>query len=95
MSFEQVHEMEGTLGECLRELSQALGPYDYEMHGDRITVRDRGRTLMINLGYEGDRSLGSLDLPMTQVSYEFIDYTQEEMDAFMDRLSDHMMRGGG
>jgi hypothetical protein len=32
---------------------------------------------------------------MTEVAYEFIGYTKEEMDAFMSSLSRHLMRGGG
>lgn len=95
MSFKQTHEMQGTLKECMRELSHALGHCNYEVHGDEVIVRDHGRRLAIELIYEGDRHLGSLNLPMTQLNYEFIGYTQEEMQAFMKNLAQHMMREGG
>ncbi len=95
MSFKQSHERQGTLKEGLRELSQALGHCNYEVHGNEVIVRDHGRRLVIELVYEGDRHLGSLDLPMMQLNYEFLGYTKEEMEAFMKHLAHHMMREGG
>ncbi len=95
MSFKQTHETTGTLKECVRELSLALGHCNYEIHGNEIIVRDHGRRLVIELVYEGDRHLGSLDLPMTELNYEFVGYTKEEMDQFMEHLSHHLMREGG
>ena len=95
MSFKQSHEMQGTLEECLRNLAHALGHCNYEVHGNEVIVRDHGRRLVIELVYEGDRHLGSLKLPMTQLNYEYIGYTKDEMDAFMQHLTLHMMREGG
>jgi hypothetical protein len=95
MTFKQSHEMQSTLKECLRELTHAIGHLDYEVTGNQIIVRDHGRRLVIDLVYEGDRHLGSLDLPMTRVDYEFIGYTKEETDEFMDHLNLHIMRLGG
>ena len=95
MSFKKSHEMQGTLKECLRELAQALGHCNYEIHGNEVIVRDHGRRLVIELVYEGDRHLGSLNLPMSQLNYEFTGHTKEEMEAFMKHLELHMMRGGG
>lgn len=95
MSFTQSHETQATLKECLRELTQAVGTYDYEVTGDRLVVRDHGKRIVIDLIYEGDRRLGSLDLPMTRIDYEFVGYTKDEMGKFMERISEHMMRAGG
>jgi len=95
MNFRQSHEMQTTLKEYLRELSDAIGHLDYEVTGNQIIVRDHGRRLVIDLIYEGQRHLGSLNLPMTQVNYEFIGYTKEEMDDFMKRFKMHEMRLGG
>ena len=95
MSFTQSHEMEGSLEECLREISVALGHLNYEVNGNGIVVRDAGRRVEIGLVYEGDRHLGSLNLPMSKVDYNFIGYTQEEMDAFMAKMNKHLLRAGG
>ncbi len=95
MSLKQSRKLEGNLGETLRELTNALGSYDYEVKGNQIFVDDHGHRVIIDLIYQGDRQLGSLDLPMTQVNYAFEGHSQEEMDAFMSHLSQHTVRTGG
>jgi hypothetical protein len=95
MSYKESHEMEGSLKECLRELVVALGGHDFEVAGDRVTVKDEDRTLTIDLVYEGNRRLGSLDLPMTRVDYAFVGYDEPQAKDFMAHLSQHMMRAGG
>ena len=95
MLFEQTHEMQASLKECLRELVHAVGHLDFELKGNKVLVQDQDRTLVINLKYEGERHLGSLDLPMTEVSYVFIGYNEQEMSEFMKHLSKHLLRAGG
>jgi len=95
MSVKQSHEIEGSLKECLRELSTALGHKDFHIQGDQVVVNDGGKKLVVDLVYEGDRKLGSLDLPMTQVNYEFTGYSDGEVQDFMTHLSEHMLRSGG
>lgn len=95
MSVKQSHEMEGSLKECLRELSSALGHKDFQVEGDRVVVNDGGKKLVVDLVYDGDRKLGSLDLPMTQVNYEFTGYSDDEVKDFMAHISEHMLRAGG
>jgi hypothetical protein len=95
MSFKHSQEVQWSLKEGLRELTLALGHLNYEVTGNQIVVRDHGRRLVIDLVYEGERHLGSLDLPMTEINYEFIGYTKPEMDAFMEHLNLYVMRMGG
>ncbi|MEZ5538184.1 MAG: hypothetical protein R3F02_21455 [Thiolinea sp.] len=95
MSFKKTQEVQWTIKEGLRELTHVLAHMNYEVSGNQIIVRDHGKRLVIDLVYEGERHLGSLDLPMTQVNYEFIGYTQEEMGEFMEHLKLHEMRMGG
>jgi len=40
MSLKQSHEVQATLAEYMRELMQAIGHLDFEVTGNRITVRD-------------------------------------------------------
>lgn len=72
--------------EFLRELALARGMRPYEIIGDRgaqIQIRD-----------EPIRHLGSLDLPMEKIRFEFIDYKKEEVDSFMKNSELRMMRMG-
>ena len=95
MSFTQTHEVEGTLKECLRELVLALGHWDFEVSGDEITVRDGDKRFYISLTYDGDRRLGSLDLPMTKVECRSEGYTDDEAKKFHDHVAMHLLRTGG
>ena len=95
MALTQTHEVQGTLQECLREMVSALGHRDFEVTGDEIVVRDHGKRFVISLAYEGDRRLGSLELPMTHVEVTCIGCTEAEAKEFQDHLSKHLMRGGG
>lgn len=95
MSFTQTHEMQGTLHECLRQLISALGHRDFEVMGDEVVVRDQGMRFVISLVYEGNRKLGSLDLPMTHVECKCIGCTEAECAEFQADLAKHLMRVGG
>jgi hypothetical protein len=95
MSFTQTHEMQGTLHECLRELVSALGHRDFELSGDVIVARDENKRYILSLSYEGNRKLGSLDLPMTHVECHCVGCTEAEAAAFQADLSKHLMRAGG
>ena len=95
MSFTQTHEVEGTVHECLQGLISALGHRDFEVTGDEIVVRDQDKRFVISLIYEGDRHLGSLDLPMTRVEYKCTGCTEAEAKEFQNDMAKHLMRGGG
>ena len=95
MPSKESHEVQGTLKECIRELAAAIGHRDFELKGDTITVQENGKRFAIHLVYEGDRKLGSLDLPMTRVDYEFDGYTDDERKKFMDHIAHHLQREGG
>lgn len=95
MSFTQTHEMQGTLHECLREMISAVGHHDFEVTGDEIVVRDDGKRFVISLVYEGDRKLGSLNLPMTHVECNCSGCTEAEAAEFQAELAKHLMRAGG
>jgi len=94
MSFSESHEVEGTLKECLRELVSALGDRDFEVKGDEVIVHDGDKRFVIALTYEGDRRLGSLDLPMTRVDYSCSGCSEAEGKAFHEYISRHIMREG-
>ena len=95
MSFTQTHEVQTTLAEYMRELPKAVGHLDFEVAGNEVTVTDGDRKVVIDLIYEGNRHLGSLDLPMTRADFELIGYNQEGIAAFMERFNLHTQRLGG
>ena len=71
------------------------GLADFEVSGDEVIVRDGDKRYVISLTYEGDRRLGSLDLPMTRVEYTCSGCTEDEAKAFHDHMAKHLMRAGG
>ena len=95
MSFTHSHEMTGTLHECLRELIPAIGHHNFEVTGDEIIVHDQDKRFVISLIYEGERHLGSLDLPMTHVEYKCTGYTEAEFKEFHDNIIKHLAVAGG
>ena len=88
-------EMQCTHAEFLRELPFACGKRPYEIVGERIFIHDGDREIQIKIRDEPIRHLGSLDLPMEEITLKFIDYTEAEADRFMDELRHHLLRGGG
>ena len=95
MSSKQRHEMQTTLAEYIRELPAAIGDCDFDVTGNRVTVRDGDKKVLIDLVYEGNRHLGSLDLPMTRADFDFIGYADDEASTFMKRFDLHHQRLGG
>lgn len=89
------HEMQCTHAEFLRELPLACGNRPYEIIGERVIVHDNGREVQIKICDEPIRHLGSLDLPMEEITLKFVDYTEEEADRFMDEFHRHVQRLGG
>ncbi len=88
-------EMQCTHGEFLRELPRACGNRPYELIGERIVVHEKDREIQIRIRDEPIRHLGSLDLPMEEVSFKFLDYTEDEASRFMDEFKKHTLRMGG
>jgi hypothetical protein len=95
MSVKFSREMQLKREEFLRELPKAVGNLEHQVLGNKVTVKDGDRRVEIALTDEGERHLGSLDLPMERIDFEFIGYTQEEIDAFMERFDQHTLREGG
>ena len=75
-------------------LSGAFDDRPTEVDGD--TIRLGGdRPVHVTLHDQPTRHLGSLDLPMEKVRFEFPDQSEEEADAFMETYRERTMRTGG
>ena len=89
------HEVQTTVGAYLKEIPGALGAMDFEVRGNRVVAHSEDGTVIINLTYEGERHLGSLDLPMTKVEIVCVGFTDGQADAFLKHYDQQMLRSGG
>ena len=78
-----------------RELPLACGKRPYQITGERVIGHDGDREIQVKIQGEPIRHLGSLDLPMEEITLKFVDYTEEEADGFMDEFRRHVLRCGG
>ena len=76
-------------------LSGAFEDRPYEIDGNEIRLGGAGKPVHITLHDQPDRVLGSLDLPMEEVRFEFPDQSEEDADAFMATYRERTMRTGG
>lgn len=88
-------DMQCSHAEFLRELPDACSNLPYEIIGERVIVHDHGREIHIKLRDEPIRHLGSLALPMEEISLKFIDYSEAEAEKFMEEFLRHVIRTGG
>ncbi len=79
----------------MRLLPDALGTLPHTVDGTDIVAGDAGKRVEIRLAPEGERDLGSLELPVTCVDMDFSGYSQTEMDRFFERFDRYYRREGG
>lgn len=95
MSTVRTIEMQCTHAELLRELSFACAQRPHEIKGDQVVVQDGKGDVHIAIRDEPERHLGSLNLPMEELTLTFNDYSEKEADAFLQEFLRPMMRCGG
>jgi hypothetical protein len=88
-------EMQCTPAELFRELPFACAKRAYEISGDQVIVHDGARDVLIGVRQEPDRHLGSLNLPMEELTLTFNEYSEDEADAFLREFLRPIMRCGG
>lgn len=88
-------EMGLTHTDFFRILPKALHRYAYTLQNLEVVVVDGGRRLIIRLGPERVRQIGSLRLPKTEISFEFHGYSGEQITAFLGQFDRYYHRGGG
>jgi hypothetical protein len=80
----------------MRTLPAALGRRpDTEDPANILVKSGPDKRLEIRLSPEGSRQIGSLTLPQTGVALEFVGYTSQEIEQFMQRFDAYYRRGGG
>lgn len=76
-------------------LESAFADMPHEIDGDTMHLRAGSKSVRIDLHEQPDRHLGSLELPMEQVRFEFDGHSESEADEFMERYRTAAMRTGG
>ena len=84
-----------THAEFFRDLPAALEYRDYTVVGDHVQIPLGDRVVAIELGAQRARTIASLTLPYTEVSFEFDGFTDAELEQFMHRFDLTFQRGGG
>ena len=88
-------EMGYTHAEFLRLLPKALNGAALHVEGNRITVDDSTRRLLIEIGPESERRIANFRLPITPVSLAFAGYSEAEVEAALERFRRVFQKGGG
>ena len=91
---ERIIEVQGTEEKFRDLLTEAFADRPQEVEGNEIRLGG-DKPVRITLHDQPDRHLGSLDLPMEKVRFEFPDQSEADADAFMETYREHAMRPGG
>jgi len=90
-------EMSISHEDFLRTFPKAMGDMSYDIDDKhrQITGHDDGKQLEIKLSNEGERDIGSLELPVTFVDMDFSGFNEQEIDAFFINWDLNFQRIGG
>ncbi|MFT7211469.1 MAG: hypothetical protein ACI9XK_001712 [Granulosicoccus sp.] len=88
-------ETQSTDAQFMSCLPKACGDRPYEIIDNQVIVHDEDKKIIITVHHEPIRHLGSLELPMEEIIFEFDGYSQEQADKFMSEYRKHTMRAGG
>lgn len=95
--MKQVRDLDAqcTRADFFRNLPSAVNNRPFEVIDNCVIVYDKDRTVNITVHDEPLRKLGSLELPMEKIKFEFSGYSDAAADEFMDTYREHSMRCGG
>lgn len=79
----------------LRTLPAVLEGASHTVSGRVVEAKWPDRSLTIYLSPEGERDLGSLELPVTGVTLEFQNFSAEQESQFMEYFREHYQRPAG
>jgi hypothetical protein len=84
-----------THNEFISNFSAVSNGLPFQIHPQCIELNDQHRQLVIDLGDEKFRKLGSLAIPCMTVTFKFFNYTQSARDDFLQRFDLYYHKGGG
>ena len=91
----RVIQSQCTHAEFMRTLPNAVNFRPYEIIDNKVIVHDKDRLINITIHDQPIKTLGSLELPMEEIRFEFDGYSETDADAFMNNYREHNMKCGG
>ncbi len=89
-------EMGYSRHELLREIQSAVAPYPVVMVDDGVAgMHLDGRSATLRIANDRSRTLGSLILPVIDVTIQFENFTEQQYTEFVERFRIRLQRGGG
>jgi len=95
VTITHAREMGITHAELFRLLPRLLQGQVWDGETGLIHVANGSRQLYIRYQPEGERRIASLRLPVTQMTFDFDGYGNDEAAAFMQHFDKTYQRGGG
>jgi hypothetical protein len=92
---ERKYEMSISREDFMRQLPDVFEDVPYEVSGNEINAKWPNRSLTIRLSPEGEKEMGSLDLPFMTATFDFDGFSDEERIEFLDRVQQHYQKGAG
>ncbi len=88
-------EMGITQVDFLRTLPSVVNGLALKMNNGEAFITDGHRKLVIRPSNSRKRMIGSLQLPVTDIDFLFLGYSEAEAEEFMARVDLYFRRGGG
>lgn len=95
MTITRQFETQSSHAAFMETLPKALDNKPFEVTDNNVIVFDGARKIKITVSKKPIRELGSLNLPMESATFEFENYSNEEVDQIMHNYKTHTLRGGG
>jgi hypothetical protein len=90
-----VREMGLSREEFFRTLPFVVMDRPFQIEGDTISIGWSGGSVILRLGGNHGRKLGSLNVPVMRVEFEFFGLTPSDREAFLVHFDLNYQRGGG
>lgn len=97
MEYTIKREMTITHADFLRLIPRALSSFEYELlpGNTEIKINHPCGKIIIRLLSETERKLGSLSLSVTQLEFNFLDLSSNDIEEFLNRFDLCYRKGGG
>ncbi len=79
----------------MRQIPDLFEDVPYEVSGNDINAKWPDRSLTIHLSPEGEKQIGSLELPLITATFDFNGFSDDERVQFLERVQEHYQRAAG
>jgi hypothetical protein len=92
---ERKFEMSISREDFMRQIPDLFEDVPYEVSGNDINAKWPDRSLTIHLSPEGEKQIGSLELPLITATFDFNGFSDDERVQFLERVQEHYQRAAG